>query len=111
MFQHRITLLLSCLTNLILCSDVVWRYTNIQRHGGRISTRDVLSLEAVTKPENANSEDFVWTATTCNLSNSTGKVQFIDFWGGGSVMMSEPFGAQSLLLSCSNLLLFFGASM
>lgn len=54
--------------------DILWRYTNLQQHGGKISTRDVLKLEAVTNWSNLTEENYIWTAETCNLTESQGMV-------------------------------------
>ena len=83
-YTVKLFILATSLISLSVCSDsdVVWRYTNTQRHGGRTSTRDLLRLEAVTtasQDESLSDSDFVWSAPTCSLSSASGRVRLCFF--------------------------------
>ena len=84
LYTVKLFILANSLISLSVCSDsdVVWRYTNTQRHGGRTSTRDLLRLEAVTtasQDESLSDSDFVWSAPTCSLSTASGRVRLCFF--------------------------------
>ncbi|KAF6023128.1 C1orf101 [Bugula neritina] len=78
-------------------NSVLWRYTNLQRHSGRATTRDLLKLEVITTLSNVTDDQLQWSAPNCTLSRSHGKLVYLQCTKEGAHEISLNVANQSTL--------------